>query len=413
MTVLLGIVILLSINTLIFAEDVTDVSGIDRVSFGDVNNDGLRTSADARIILRCAAKIDAVTNRVLTCGDYNSDGGIGADDARISLRIAARLDSIECVFSGHILSDYKVAPTCSQQGYTTQKCTRCSYTDGSKKDLVPAVAHKLVSTTVNATCTDGGRTTTSCSVCGYVQKNSETKALGHRFTQWKKSSAIKTRNCTVCGYAETQKNNADKVIYLTFDDGPGPYTERLLDYLAQYDVKATFFVTNQSPRYRYVLKKIVDDGHAIGVHSYTHSWSIYSGVNSYMSDFNKMHDLIFKETGVDTKLFRFPGGTSNTVSRSYSRGIMTTLASQMTKSGYYYFDWNVDCGDTSGYSASKIAQTTINQIKGKRTSIVLMHDLKKNTVNAIKTIIEYGLKNGYEFWVLDENSPQIRFKPAN
>ncbi|MBR5496770.1 MAG: polysaccharide deacetylase, partial [Clostridia bacterium] len=223
----------------------------------------------------------------------------------------------------------------------------------------------------------------------------------------------KTRSCTRCSYSETEKIQNSKIVYLTFDDGPGQYTERLLGYLRKYDVKATFFVTNQFPKYIYNLKTMAEDGHAIGVHTLTHSWNIYSGEYSYMKDFNAMHDIIKRETGIDTKIFRFPGGTNNTVSRSYCRGIMSAMSRKMINNGYYYFDWNVDCCDTLGYSASQIASTTIGQIKGKSESIVLMHDIKKATVDAIPTIIEYCLNNGYVFDVLDENSPAIRFSPVN
>lgn len=412
-SLILAISVILSLNSAIFAEDVTHSVEYDESKLGDVNADGLRTAADARLLLRCSAELDKPTKLILAYGDYDKDGRITASDARTALRVAASLDNMECILGGHILADHTVAPTCSKKGYTTKKCERCTYTDGSQTNPVPTVAHKLVNTSVAATCTEAGKSSSVCSVCGYVAKTNSVPALGHKFTGWKYGNLSKTRFCTVCGYEDTIKSTADKVIYLTFDDGPGPHTEKLLGYLKEYDVKATFFVTNQSPKYQYVLKKIVDDGHAIGVHTYTHSWSIYASVNNYMTDFNKMHDLIYKETGVDTKIFRFPGGTNNTVSRSYSRGIMTTLASKMTNEGYIYFDWNVDSGDTKGYTASQIAQTTINQIKGNKTSIVLMHDLKRNTVSAISTIIEYGIKNGYEFSVLDENSPKIQFKPAN
>lgn len=402
-------------------EVTTDVEiGFDEGSLGDVNNDGRLTASDARLLLRCAARIDNITEYILTYGDYNKDNKITSSDARTALRVSASIEKIECILHGHDLADYVVAPTCAEEGYTTKKCIRCYYTDGSKKDFVPTVEHKLVSTTTKATCTQEGRYTSKCSVCGYTDKDYQVEAaLGHSFSGWTQSKNIKSRSCKRCGFTESVKvepviiPSNEKTIYLTFDDGPGPYTKKLLGYLREYNVKATFFVTNQSPGYSYLLKNIVDDGHAIGVHSLTHEWSIYSSEKSYMKDFNAMHDLIKTKTGVDTKLFRFPGGTNNTVSRSYSRGIMTKLAKSMTDAGYVYFDWNVDCYDTSGYSSSQIVQTTINQIKGRKTSVVLMHDIRNTTVEAVKRIIEFGLDNGYVFRVLDENSPAVRFKPAN
>ena len=379
---------------------------------GDVDGDGLVTSSDARILLRVAVKLETLKEDVKIYGDFDKNGKITSDDARTALRIAVKLDNVQCILHGHKTKPVKIAPTCTEKGYTVQKCQRCPYQSETKTDIKKATGHKLVEKTTKATCTEDGIYTSVCSVCSYVAKEKVAeKATGHSFGVWVLGDKTKTRTCKTCGYKETAKNV--KTIYLTFDDGPGPYTERLLKYLKQYDVKATFFVTNQSPKYKYVLKEIVKDGHAIGVHTKTHEWSIYSSRKSYLKDFNAMHKIILDETGVDTKIFRFPGGTNNTVSRKYSRGIMKDLASYMTKQGYIYFDWNIDCGDTSGYSSSKIAQTTINQIKKRHTSVVLMHDLKRNTVEAVKTIIEYGLKNGYEFAVIDESTPRVQFKPVN
>ncbi len=388
----------------------------DESKFADVNNDGKVNAYDARLLLRCSAELEKETAYILTYGDYNNDGKITAADARTALRVAASVESLECILHGHVFESYTVAPDCVNEGYTTNKCAECHIEDGSRTDIVPALGHKLETSKIEATCTASGRLTVKCTVCGHIDTDREDgKALGHSFSDWVESKDSKTRKCKRCNYSESVKieKKSDKVVYLTFDDGPGPYTEKLLNYLRSYGVKATFFVTNQNPNYIKLLKTMADDGHAIGVHTLTHQWNIYSSESAYLKDFNAMHDIIKEQTGIDTKIFRFPGGTSNTVSRSYCRGIMTKLSKTMTNAGYYYFDWNVDCYDTSGYSSSEIARTTINQIKGKSVSIVLMHDIKKATVEAIPTIIEYGLANGYSFEVLDENSPAIRFNPAN
>lgn len=382
--------------------------------FGDINEDGRISAADARHLLRCAATLEPVTEYILTYGDYTFDGQIRSADARLALRVAAYIDSVVCILHGHDYKPRVIAPGCTNEGYTTGRCSRCTAIDGTRTDVVPAKGHTLVADKKNATCTQSGWITETCSVCGFVAKDcKDGEPLGHSLSAWVQSGNTKTRTCIRCSYSETEKIQNSKIVYLTFDDGPGQYTERLLGYLRKYDVKATFFVTNQFPSYIYNLKTMAADGHAIGVHTLTHSWNIYSGEYSYMKDFNAMHDIIKRETGIDTKIFRFPGGTNNTVSRSYCRGIMSTMAKKMVNNGYYYFDWNVDCCDTQGYSASQIANTTISQIKGKSQSIVLMHDIKKATVDAIPTIIEYCLNNGYVFDVLDENSPAIRFSPVN
>ena len=399
----------------VVSEDVSEENiVIDTEHFGDINDDGKINAADARMLLRCSAKIEEITYIVRSRGDYNRDGLINASDARSGLRVAAMLDSIECIFNGHTYEKYTVRPTCTSEGYVTNKCVRCSATDGSRSDIAPANGHKISTSKTAATCTSAGWIKEVCTVCGFVQKDcADGKALGHKYGEWVRKNNIQERTCSRCKYVETQKVKSDKVIYLTFDDGPGPYTEKLLRYLRQYNVKATFFVTNQNPNYKHLLKTMADDGHAIGVHSLTHNWNIYSSESAYMKDFNAMHKIIKDETGIDTKLFRFPGGTNNTVSRSYSTGIMKRLANKMTAEGYYYFDWNVDCNDTRGYTSSQIASSTISQIKGRKSSVVLMHDIKNSTVESIKQIIEYGLANGYTFEVLDENSPAVRFSPVN
>lgn len=404
------------ISTEDFSEETSEeVIEFDESKFGDVTKDGKISAADARILLRCSAQLEKTTAYILTYGDFQKDGEITAADARISLRVAASLEKIICILHGHEFEDFTVNPTCTKEGYSTKKCSVCKNTDGSKTDVVPAKNHVPVTKSTEATCTTAGRFNSICSVCKRTLEDYQTKpALGHNFGGWTETSEKRTRICKRCNYTEVIKiGNQTKTIYLTFDDGPGPYTEKLLGYLRKYDVKATFFVTNQNPNYSYVLKKIVDDGHAIGIHSLTHNWSIYSSTNSYLRDFNAMNDIIKSKTGVDSKIFRFPGGTNNTVSRNYSRGIMASLSKTMMEKGYIYFDWNVDCYDTSGYGTSKIAQTTINQIKNRKNSIVLMHDLYNSTVEAVPTIIKFGLDNGYTFKVLDETAPSCRFSPVN
>lgn len=402
--------------TEINSEEETDSTiEFDESKFGDVKNDGRINAADARLLLRCAAELENISVYILTYGDYNSDGEITAADARTALRVAASLEKIACILYGHDFADFVIDPTCTEEGYTTKKCSRCSTTDESKDNIVAAKGHTLVSTTTKATCTKAGRFTSKCSVCGYTDADYDVEAaLGHSFSGWTETDETRTRNCNRCNYSEVIKiNTSGKTIYLTFDDGPGPYTKKLLGYLREYNVKATFFVTNQNPNYIYLLKEMAKDGHAIGVHSLTHQWSIYSGTNSYLKDFNAMHDIIKANTGIDTKIFRFPGGTNNTVSRSYSRGIMASLCKTMTDKGYLYFDWNVDCRDTQGYNSSQIAQTTIAQIKNQKNSIVLMHDIKNSTVEAVPTIIRFGLNNGYKFKIIDASAPSVRFSPVN
>ena len=391
------------------ATQPTDELVYDEAKMGDIDNNGLINASDARILLRCAVELEETTGYILLYGDFDKNNEINADDARIILRIAVRLDSVKCILHGHENYDVIKAPTCTSEGYTQKFCLNCSYTDNVQFDIAPFSGHSIVNETTAASCTEDSVFTAVCSVCGFVAASEVLeRAYGHDFGIWQLQGEIKTRVCTRCSYAEAAPNV--RTIYLTFDDGPGAYTEKLLRYLREYNVKATFFVTNQLPAYRHLLKAIVDDGHAIAVHSLTHQWSIYSSQTSYLNDFNAMHSIILEDTGVDTKIFRFPGGTNNTVRKNIS---MSAMAKYMTDAGYVYFDWNVDSGDTKGYSSSTIAENTIAQIKKHHISVVLMHDLKNSTVEAIRTIIRYGLNNGYEFAVLDKSTPRVQFSPAN
>lgn len=209
-------------------------------------------------------------------------------------------------------------------------------------------------------------------------------------------------------YKETAASDSEKVIYLTFDDGPGIYTRNILDTLKKYNVKATFFVTNQFSNYINLLKDEKEEGHSIGVHTFTHKWDIYTSVDSYLNDFNAMNDIIEKYTGSKSKIFRFPGGASNTVSRNYASGVVSAIASQMTSDGYDYFDWNVDSNDAGGAVSDSVYRNVIDGINYCTKCVVLMHDIKYSTAMALDKILFTLTSEGYKFGILDENSPSVK-----
>lgn len=196
-----------------------------------------------------------------------------------------------------------------------------------------------------------------------------------------------------------------KTIYLTFDDGPGPYTEELLDVLDSYGVKATFFVTDTG--YNEVMKKIVDRGHSIGIHTVTHNYGqIYASPEAYFADLNKMQDIIYENTGIRTTLMRFPGGSSNTVSRATYEGLMTILSEAVQNAGFQYFDWNVDSNDAGGArKAETVFNNVVEGVGQTGVSLVLQHDIHAYSVEAVEDIIVWGLNNGYTFLPLTETSP--------
>ena len=206
----------------------------------------------------------------------------------------------------------------------------------------------------------------------------------------------------------------EKTIYLTFDDGPGPYTDALLDVLASYGVKATFFVTGLNPKYEDCIGRAFREGHTIAVHTYSHNYyEIYASEKAYLDDFNKMEEIILRQTGEYSKLFRFPGGSSNTVSR-FNPGIITHLAETMTAMGYQYFDWQVDSNDAGGTNTIEgVLSNVTSGCDGRKTAVVLQHDVKDYSVSAVEDIILWGLRNGYTFRALDITSPTAHHTIAN
>ena len=212
----------------------------------------------------------------------------------------------------------------------------------------------------------------------------------------------------------TASNGGGKVVYLTFDDGPGYYTKQILNTLDKYNVKATFFVTNQFPAYQNLIGEEARRGHVVAVHTYTHNYNVYSSVGTYINDFNKMNEVIKNQTGSYSNLFRFPGGSSNTISRRYSKGVVSGIASTMTSKGYVYFDWNVSSGDAAGYSSSGIYSAVVNGVsRCGGGCVVLMHDIKGTTANALDPILKELTNKGYSFGTLSTAGPIVHHKIAN
>ena len=197
-----------------------------------------------------------------------------------------------------------------------------------------------------------------------------------------------------------------KIIYLTFDDGPGRYTEELLKILDDHKVLATFFVTAAYKDYQDLIGKEYSAGHSVGVHTATHEYSeIYASTDAYWADFNKMQDIIQEQTGCRTDIFRFPGGASNTVSANYSKGIMSELAKQSSEKGYIYGDWNVTSGDAGDTTDSEVLYQ--NMMKGIHTyenSFILCHDIKDFTIATMDRFITDALKEGYTFLPITSES---------
>lgn len=179
-------------------------------------------------------------------------------------------------------------------------------------------------------------------------------------------------------------------VYLTFDDGPSAYTDDILDILDQYDVKATFFVVGkETESARAALRDIVARGHTLGMHSYSHKYAdIYRSVEDFAEDFTKLRDYLSEVTGVTSSVYRFPGGSSNTISKLD----MHEFADYLTEQEVTFFDWNISSGDgvKDPPSVEVLVKNATADILRHETSIILMHDSvsKKTTLEALPTIIE-------------------------
>lgn len=204
------------------------------------------------------------------------------------------------------------------------------------------------------------------------------------------------------------------VVYLTFDDGPNDgTTNKILDILKEEGVKATFFVTTNGSDS--LIRRMYNEGHTVALHTATHNYSyIYSSIDNYFNDLNIVGDRVKRLTGVDSKIIRFPGGSSNNVSRNYKIGIMTELSNLVLNYGYKYFDWNVDAMDaSSARNSSDVYYNVTSNLNKNRANVVLMHDTKNITVGALRNIIRFGKENGYSFERIDMNTKMVRHSVSN
>lgn len=211
---------------------------------------------------------------------------------------------------------------------------------------------------------------------------------------------------------------ADGKIYLTFDDGPSYLTPKILDILDKEEIKATFFVTSNVYVYSNVVSRAYNAGHTIALHTYSHDYSyIYSSVDNYFKDLQQVSDAVYSVTNHRSKITRFPGGSSNTISRNYNTGIMSILAEEVVNRGYNYFDWNIDSNDAGSdiRNSNNIYNNVINHLSHNSANIILMHDSSGHdaTVEALDKIIDFGKSNGYTFSNLKEDMKAMRHSVNN
>lgn len=198
-----------------------------------------------------------------------------------------------------------------------------------------------------------------------------------------------------------ENSSGGSPVYLTFDDGPSDrVTPRVLDTLKAYNVHATFFIVNYGESGKALIRRMIDEGHTVAIHGYSHDYAaIYKSDEAFMQNIYRLRDRLRSDFGYEAAIIRFPGGSSNTVSRQYSVGIMSRLAQRVQAEGFTYFDWNVSSGDAAGTPASsgQIYNNVTSALRHGRSNVVLMHDAgaKGTTADALPDIIRYCLANGY------------------
>ena len=211
------------------------------------------------------------------------------------------------------------------------------------------------------------------------------------------------------------ERNKKGTVYLTFDDGPQwGTTDKILDILKEEGVEATFFVTNKGPDE--LIKRMYNEGHTVALHTASHDYAkVYASVDSYFKDLESVSNRVKRITGYESKIIRFPGGSSNTISRKYSSGIMSKLTSEVVDRGYKYYDWNVSSGDAAGGrpTSTQIKNNVINNLRKDRVNMVLMHDIKTYTRDALRSIIREGKEKGYTFEKITMDTSMVKQRVNN
>ena len=211
------------------------------------------------------------------------------------------------------------------------------------------------------------------------------------------------------------EENDQLKVYLTFDDGPSDNTAAILDTLAKYNVKATFFVVGKTDdQSKEMYQRIVNEGHTLGMHSYSHKYSVvYDSLDAFETDFNQLQSYLYDITGQECRLYRFPGGSSNQVSNTD----MSEFIRFLNEEGVTYFDWNVSSGDATSqaYTADELLNNVLTDVPKYKTSVVLMHDsnTKSTTVEALGPMSEALQGMGAQILPIDENTTLVQHIKAD
>lgn len=341
-------------------------------------------------------------------GKYKEQGYTASDnyDGDITNKVIIKQDKDLIIYS---VSDSSGNETIIQRNIIVDDSKKPSIKLKGNKNIYLYLGDKYIEPGVTANDNCDGNITKNVKITGKV----DTDKVGNYVIKYTVSDSsgntTSVKRTIVVSKKISPSKKGNGVIYLTFDDGPSYVTEKILDILDKENVKATFFVINANK----LTKRAYNSGHTIGLHSDTHNYSyIYKNSDNYFSDLNKISNKVYNVVGIRTKIIRFPGGSSNTVSRNYNKGIMTYLTKEVVNRGYIYFDWNVGSNDTGkdSNSSTNIYYNVINNLSHNKTNIVLMHDSYGHdaTASALKKIISYGKENNYTFKAITEDTPLVR-----
>lgn len=221
-------------------------------------------------------------------------------------------------------------------------------------------------------------------------------------------AAFENRVFSTAADGRTQE---EKIVCLTFDDGPSKTTKEILKILQQKGVSATFFViaAENNRKYLPLVEQEAAQGHQIALHSASHEYKqIYQSCDSYWKDIAKLQESLAPYVKTDEiRYLRFPGGSTNTVSRKYGgSGLMKQLKQQAEEKDYRYIDWNVCAEDAAGGhpSAEEIYRNIISEAKEKTVCVVLMHDTNatQNTADALPDVIDWFKEQNYRFCTVEQ-----------
>lgn len=208
------------------------------------------------------------------------------------------------------------------------------------------------------------------------------------------------------------KPEEEKIVFLTFDDGPSKVTEQVLDILKEEQICASFFLIGKQidEKTEKTVLRMKEEGHLIGVHTYCHEADkIYKSVDAYIEDIEKAEDVIMNVTGEKPVYYRFPWGSVN----CYVSPICDEIKEQMKEKGYTYFDWNVSAEDSIGKpSVEKILSNVRKDYMKYHQPVILLHDseINENTAKALKTIIKELKEGGYQFGTIDKRNHPYQYR---